>query len=154
MIQAWRIVKRRFADEAFSGEGARQYGGRWNTPGHAVVYVSETRALAMLEILAGLQSPSPIPAYALIVVKFDKALVERLDPTEVPQDWRSPHQRLATRQTGDRWLAEARSAVLRVPSAVVDDEFNYLLNPAHPDFAKIQIGSPEEIVFDPRLFAN
>ena len=154
MVSAWRIVKRRFVQEAFSGEGARRFGGRWNTPGNAVVYVSETRALAMLEVLAGLQSATPLPHFLLIPVRIPSTLIESVELTELPRDWRHGHARVKTREIGDLWLAEERSAVLRVPSAVVDGESNYLLNPAHRAFPKVRVGTPEELVFDPRLFAN
>jgi RES domain-containing protein len=151
MRAAWRIVKKRHAGSAFDGEGARRYGGRWNGPGTAVVYVSETRALAVLEVLVGVRSTQPIGAYVLIPIRFEPSLIEALRPDRLPEDWRRSPPRASTQRIGDAWVVEQRSAILRVPSVVVPDEFNYVINPAHADFARIEIGPPQEITIDPRL---
>lgn len=151
MLQAWRIVKRRYADTAFDGEGARLHGGRWNSPGRAVVYASESRALATLEVLTGLQSIAVAPAYVLMGVTFDEGWVSALDAEDLPEGWNRFPPTPASQHLGDDWLATERSAVLRVPSVIVPGEFNYLLNPTHPDFAAIKIGAPEELTLDPRL---
>lgn len=153
MISAWRIVKRRCADHAFDGDGARLYGGRWNSPGHPVVYVSESRALATLEVLAGLRQPGVMPAYVLIRVDVPEAIVSDLD-VELPSDWKAAPPTHSTQRLGDVWLGTQRSATLRVPSVVVPDEFNYLLNPVHRDFKSIRIGVPEVLHFDPRLLPH
>lgn len=151
MPAAWRIVKERHAAAAFDGEGARRFGGRWNSPGTAVVYVAETRALALLEVLVGLRSTRVLGTYVLIPVRFDDELVEEVAREGLPEGWRRSPPGPETRRAGDAWVAEARSAVLRVPSAVVPDESNFLLNPAHPDFGRIEIGEPEAFAVDPRL---
>lgn len=151
MLQAWRIVKRRHADKAFDGEGARLYGGRWNSPGVPVVYLAESRALAALEILAGLQSRESLQAYVLIKVRFEKKLVEQLPLDSLPGKWRTSPPQPDTQALGDLWVREARSAVLRVPSAVIPDEFNFLLNPAHPEFVTIEVSKPISFDLDPRL---
>lgn len=151
MVQAWRIVKHRHADHAFDGEGARLYGGRWNSPGVPVVYVAESRALAVLEILARLQSRATLHSYVLIGVRFAGELVEHLSSDSTPEDWRTSPPLPETQACGDRWVREARSAVLRVPSVVIPSESNFLLNPAHPNFAKIEILKPTPFDLDPRL---
>ena len=151
MPQAWRIVKERHANDAWDGEGARLYGGRWNSPGVPAVYASESRALATLEVLAGLQTNSPLPAYVLIPAEFDDSLVLEVELKEVPADWRTHPPPPSTQQLGDVWIGEGRSAVLRVPSALVPKESNYVLNPRHPDFSAIRIGEAEPISIDPRL---
>lgn len=151
MPTAWRIVKKRHVGSAFDGEGARRYGGRWNSLGAEVVYASETRALSLLEVLVGLRSVRPVQAYVLIPATFDDSMVIGMGTHELPSEWRRhpPHPR--TQRIGDHWVDQKRSAILRVPSAIVPDEFNYLLNPAHPNFRAIQIGAPEEVTIDPRL---
>ena len=154
MPQAWRIVKRRHASEAFNGEGARIYGGRWNSPGRSAVYVSETRALATLEMLAGIESTRAIGAYVLIGVSFDESLVAILKPGDLEDGWDANPPTHLSQAVGDRWLDEADSVVLRVPSVVVPAESNYVLNPTHPDFSKIQIGSQQELHIDPRLLSE
>ncbi len=151
MIHAWRITKRRYTGSAFDGEGARRYGGRWNSPGHAAVYVSETRALATLEILAGLRTPVVVPAYVLIGVEFDEVLVTSLDSADLPQSWKAYPPDPGTQMLGDRWIVAKESAVLRVPSALVPGEFNFVINPHHPDFGSIRIGEPEDLHLDPRM---
>jgi RES domain-containing protein len=127
------------------------YGGRWNSPGVPLVYVAESRALATLEILAGLQSRSTLEAYVLIEVAFAESLVEELQPESIPDEWRISPPRPETQAIGDRWVREARSAALRVPSVLVPTEFNFLLNPAHPEFGAIEIHEPTPFKLDPRL---
>jgi RES domain-containing protein len=150
-ITAWRIVKRRYVGAAFDGEGARRFGGRWNSPGTAVVYVSESRALALLEVLAGLRSVAPLPAYAMIPATFDKSLVRPIEQGALPSEWSRSPPLPAVQRIGDEWVARRESAVLRVPSVIVPDEYNYLLNPAHPAFNQITTGEPLNVAVDPRL---
>ncbi len=153
MPQAWRIVKERHAGTAFDGEGARLYGGRWNSPGVAAVYVSESRALATLEVLAGLQTNSPLPGYVLIPAEFDESLVVAIELEEVPADWRQNPPAPSTQRLGDDWIARGESVVLQVPSALVPKESNYVLNPLHPNFSAIHVGEPERLSLDPRLLS-
>ena len=151
MPQAWRIVKERHAGTAFDGEGARLYGGRWNSPGVAAVYVSESRALATLEVLTGLQTNSPLPGYVLIPAEFDDSLVVAIELEEVPADWRQNPPAPSTQRLGNDWIAQGESAVLRVPSVLVPKESNYVLNPRHPDFSAVMVGEPEPLSMDLRL---
>jgi RES domain-containing protein len=151
VITAWRIAKRRHAENAFDGEGARRYGGRWNSPGRPAVYVSESRALATLEILAGLETPAMMPAYVLIKVEFDHRLVTEFDVQRLPKGWNASPPGDATQKIGDDWLDSAASVALRVPSAVVPGEFNYVMNPLHPGFRAVKIGRPEQLYLDPRI---
>ena len=151
MPQAWRIVKERHAGTAFDGEGARLYGGRWNSPGVAAVYVSESRALATLEVLAGLQTNSPLPGYVLIPTEFDDSLVVAIELEEVPANWRQNPPAPSTQRLGNDWIAQGESAVLRVPSVLVPKESNYVLNPRHPDFSAVMVGEPEPLSMDLRL---
>ena len=151
MPRAWRILKKRHEKRAFDGEGARLYGGRWNSPGIPAVYASESRALATLEVLAGLQMNSPLPGYVLIPAEFDEALVEVIELNEVPADWRQHPPAPSTQRLGDDWISRGESAVLQVPSALVPKESNFVLNPRHPDFSAIHVGEPELLSLDPRL---
>ena len=89
MATCWRIVKNRHASTAFDGEGARLYGGRWNSPGTRMVYTSSTISLAVLEVLVNLQEASLLSSYSLISSSVDDALVERLDRSRLPDGWRS-----------------------------------------------------------------
>ena len=151
MPTVWRIVKNRYAGSAFDGEGARKYGGRWNSPGVPLAYASGTRALCLLEVLVGLGSVRPLPSYVLIPATFDDSLVLPVPLHDLPPDWRKSPPSPSTQGIGDRWAHQGTSAVLRVPNVIVPEEHNYLLNPAHPDFRLVQTGPPEEITIDSRL---
>lgn len=148
MKQAWRIVKAKHAATAFSGEGARLYGGRWNSVGTSVVYASGSKALAALESLVHL-NPPVLFKYVAIPIEFDESLLEKV--AALPVDWTEEPPPPVTKDIGDLWVKAARSAVLELPSVIIPGEPNYLLNPAHPDFKKIAIGKPEPFSFDPRL---
>jgi len=150
MPSAWRIVKAPHADRAFTGEGAWRTGGRWNSPGVPMVYASEHKSLAVLEILTHLD-PQEVSHHLTFRLAFDEALVERLPGERLPPGWRAEMPARAARDVGDAWARENRSAVLAVPSVLIPEEFNFLLNPNHADFRKIKIEKPTEFVFDPRL---
>jgi RES domain-containing protein len=150
-LSAWRITQRDFAASVFTGEGARLYGGRWNSPGVAIVYTAESRALAALEILVHLESPQLLESYLLFEVTFDESLVQELDRRNLPADWRRSPAPASTRAIGDIWAASADSPILLVPSTLISGEANFLLNPTHPNFAELEISAPEPFTFDPRL---
>jgi RES domain-containing protein len=149
-LHAWRLVKKKHAATAFNGEGARLYGGRWNSPGTRLVYASSSRALAALESLVHLNPPVHF-AYVAFSLRFTQTLVETLTPEDLPLDWRNEPASSATKAIGDRWVAQGRSAVLEVPSAVIPGESNFLFNPAHPGFDQVTIGPATPFAFDPRL---
>jgi len=150
MLEAWRVVKEKHVATAFSGEGAAKTGGRWNSRGVVVVYTSATRSLAALETLVHLNPPVMFN-YRIIRIEFDEAWVERLPLAALPSDWRTEPPPLSTRQLGDAWARSSRTAILAVPSVIIPEETNYVLNPAHPDFKKITICKPAPFTFDPRL---
>lgn len=150
-LVVWRLCAAKYASTAFDGEGARRYGGRWSPKGFRVNYTAESRALAVVEILAQVDERTRLVdlPWVLISAEFPESLVEK--PARYPTDWRQfPHSR-ATQAFGESWLKESRTAALRIPSVVVPGEFNYLLNPAHRDFARVKIAQPEPFTFDPRL---
>lgn len=150
MPYAWRIVKKQHAESAFSGKGAADYGGRWNSRGTAVVYVSSTKSLAALEMLVHL-NPPVLFRYVAIRVHFPQSLVERFPARKLPSNWRLSPPPAAAQWIGDHWVQTARSAILELPSAIIPGEPNYLINPAHSNFAQITIDPPEPFAFDPRL---
>ena len=150
-MTGWRLVKASLAGQAFTGEGARLYGGRWSSPGVPVVYVSETLSLAALEVLVHLQSSGLLASYVAFRVDFDRRGSRSVDPAHLPEDWRSWPSPPELRAIGDEWARRGRSLILEVPSAVVPREHNYLINPAHPGFAGLAIGPPQPFTFDSRL---
>jgi RES domain-containing protein len=153
MATGWRIVKSRYA-AAFDGEGARLYGGRWNSPGTRMVYTSSSISLAVLEVLVYLQKANLLSSYSLISASFDDAFVERLERSRLPDGWRTYPAPSELQRIGDEWVQSQGSAVLEVPSVIVERESNYLLNPAHPDFSSVVISEPEPFTFDERLLAE
>jgi RES domain-containing protein len=150
-ITAWRIVKARHAASAFDGEGARVAGGRWNSPGTPVVYTSQSAALAALELLVHLGRGSILLAYVLIPCTFGGAFVTRLDRIRLPKNWRSYPAPPELQLIGDEWAKSGMSAVMEVPSAVIEADSNYLLNPHHRDFQAIRVMNPQPFELDLRL---
>jgi RES domain-containing protein len=150
MPSAWRLTKTKYLSAAWDGEGARKAGGRWNSPGVAVVYTSGTLSLALVEVLVHL-SAEVLPAYSAVPVEFADALVTAVAPGRLPRNWKDSPPPQAVQAIGAEWVATGTSAVLRVPSVVIPGESNFILNPAHRDFGRIGIGTPMPFPFDPRL---
>ena len=154
MRKAWRIVKPCHIEDAFSGEGARRLGGRWNSVGTPMVYVAESRAQAALELLVHLDHGNVLDDYLCIPIRFSESLLRVLDTTLLRGDWRSHPPPWHVQAVGDQWAQNQASAVLEVSSALIPGERNYLLNPRHPDFDQVEIGAPEPFEFDPRMLKN
>lgn len=154
MPTGWRIVKTKYAAQAFDGEGARLYGGRWNSPGVRMVYTSENLALAALEILTHLGKSGLLASYSRCAVHFDESLITPLDRSLLPADWRTYPAPPELQLLGDTWVADSTSVVLEVPSVLIETESNYLINPLHPDFSTLVIDRPEPFDFDSRLIAR
>jgi RES domain-containing protein len=153
MPAGWRIVPTRRAAAAFTGQGARLYGARWNSPGIALVYTSEHLSLAALEVLVHRHLHRWMWEYFAYRAEWDEELMQRLPSAALPPDWRGEPPADGLRALGDTWVRENRSAVLAVPSVIIPEEQSFLLNPAHPDFKQIRIGKPQPFVSDPRLVA-
>ena len=150
-MQAFRIVKKRHVLSAFSGDGARAFGGRWNFPGTPMVYAAHTRALAALESLAHFGGAERRMDFVTFEIECPDRLAIRLEAAGLPRDWRSPEPGAATQTLGSEWQRGGRSAALIVPSVLVPQEHCVLLNPEHPDTDKILVSYPEPFTFDARL---
>jgi RES domain-containing protein len=151
-VRVYRAFQTKHEPAAFSGEGARRYGGRWNSPGVPVVYTAENFSLALLEIMVNV-SNSHIPVdmvYATVDIPDDVAL-DTLDPNVLPANWFEYPAPAECQRLGDRWAASGSSVGLRVPSAIARIEKNVLLNPAHRDFARLTIGESDTLSIDARL---
>lgn len=150
-VLAWRLCATNRTPWAFLGEGSARRGGRWNQPGVRIVYCAESRSLAALEVLVHTDDAARLGAidWTCIPATIPSELVEK--PSRFPASWRHYPHTPETREFGTQWAHEKRSAALRVPSVVVSGEFNYLLNPLHPDFGQVKIGEAERFTFDPRL---
>jgi RES domain-containing protein len=157
LIEAYRITKEPNEAKAFSGQGAKDWGGRWNSRGVAVVYTAAHRSLSILEVLvhvkggAGIGSAAISAPFYIYGVSFDAALLEEMPISSLPTGWNSEPPTTSSQSLGDAWVSTASSPVLSVPSVIVPEERNYVLNPNHPRFSEIQIGSPAVCSVDPRL---
>jgi RES domain-containing protein len=123
----------------YEREGARLYGGRWNSAGHAAVYAAGSRALAVLGMLVHLDGPQLLSSYLLYEAEFPESLTTELSAGDLPQDWREDPAPRSTQKIGDAWIQSGAFAVLRVPSVLIPQEHNYLLNPCHAEFGTIRI---------------
>lgn len=150
-MRAFRIVKKRHALTAFSGDGARAYGGRWNFPGAPMVYAAHTRALAALESLAHYGGAERRLEFVTFEIEIPDKLAIRVEAGALPRDWRKDDPGTSTQELGSDWQRGGRSAVLVVPSVLVPPESCVLLNPEHPDIDKIMVMYPEPFTFDARL---
>lgn len=150
-ITVWRIVKAKFAQSAFNGEGAKLVGGRWNKAGIPMVYTAESVSLAIIEMRVHLTTDEMLKPYRLIRATLPESLIESVDRKDLPADWSDDEAPRSVKQIGSRWIRHGIRCVLRVPSAIVPYDFNYLLNPNHPDFVQIIIGKPEPFTFNLRL---
>jgi len=147
----WRLTRKKYAGEAFTGEGARRFGGRFNSPGTRAVYAAESLALALVETLVGLTDYADLYRYVFFRVELDEEHVEVLSREKLPEGWDARPPTGASRQVGDAWLREGWPLALRVPSVVVPYSYNYVLNPDHPAFREIETHDAEELPVDPRL---
>jgi RES domain-containing protein len=151
-LQVWRLTRRAYALTPFDGLGPARGGGRWNSRGPYVAYAASSRALAVLEVQVHIDRTLAPTDYVFIEATVPEDAIEVLDLSRLPSSWRAEPPPSALREIGDRWVREGRSLALTVPSVVVPEEVNVLLNPAHPRFSDVRIvGSPQPAVLDPRL---
>lgn len=150
-ITTWRICAPKYAHSAYSGEGARLHSGRWNSKGRSAVYSSESISLAVLEQLVHVEDPAVLDAFVVVSATLEEESIEVLSPSSLPDDWRAYPAPPSLKAIGDAWLSEGRSLALRVPSVTVRGQYNYLINPAHPDIASIRVSEPEPLDLDPRI---
>lgn len=149
MVHGYRLVKKKWARDAFTGDGARLYGGRWNSRGYPCIYLAASESLAMLEVMVHLNSYAQLRHYQLFRVSFAEAALDVLDGKDLPDNWRDDAAPQETALLGNRWLErDPPGLALSVPSVIVPRELNYLVNPAHPDFSSITAGA-ELMSFDP-----
>lgn len=149
MLYGYRLVKKKWAREAFTGEGARLFGGRWNSRGYPCVYLAGSESLAMLEVMVHLDAHALLRQYRLFRVAIPDTELDHLAKGDLPDNWRDELAPEETALLGNRWLEEEPAGLaLSVPSVIVPRELNYLLNPGHPDFQDL-VGQAEELDFDP-----
>ena len=152
MIQAYRIVKKKWANSAFDGEGARLYGGRWNSAGKSCVYVASTESLAILEVLVHLNDSTMFDDFTIFILSLEASDIMTLEHENLPDNWRENPAPSETAELGDEWLTSNLSAALATPSTIVPRELNYLLNTSHPRYKEIIATASElDLKLDSRL---
>jgi RES domain-containing protein len=152
-VIVYRICKATYAKAAFSGAGGLKASGRWHHKGQPIVYAAGSLALAALEYLVHLGRHDIKMRFVSVRATLPGDIgLEVVDAASLPKNWNAAPPLDFTMALGSRWCAELRSTVLKVPSAVVPAEFNFLLNPKHPDFQRIKVSRPEPFFFDPRLW--
>lgn len=148
----FRLSKSKYAGD-LSGKGTEKSGGRWNSKGTALLYTSASRALCTTEIAVHTPLGNlPLDYQIITLIIPDDVGIKELEVSELTAGWDSIPHLHHTQEIGDQFVAEQKKMVLKVPSVVVPGDYNYLLNPAHPDFNKIKILSIEPFNFDKRLF--
>jgi len=150
----WAFRVCRASHPSYDGEGARRFGGRWNSKGTKVLYMSESRALAVLEVLVHFTNTLP-DKYVIGSAEIPDDLAMDVSEVELGDNWQTPlpEEQALTRRIGDEWTRSGRSAVLRVPSVIVF-ETNLILNPEHPDFSRVHFLDPQPFHFDARLLRS
>lgn len=151
-VTAWRIAKSKYSlAEAFSGTGAEIAGGCWNKIGTPVIYLAQNTSLAILELLVHLDHNAQLERYVLYKVTFPDNFISEIPLKKLPAYWNESPPHMEIQQLGTHWANELTSPVLKVPSAIVPTESNYILNPEHPKINKIKIAGPQPIEIDSRL---
>ncbi len=153
MNRVYRILRKAYAERPFSGEGAYRFGARWSRVGTRIAYTAEHLSLAMVEYFVHLEVGDP-PTDLVVAAADVPESVSRtaVSTDELPADWRAMPALPRLAAIGDRFVSEAKYAVLLVPSAVVPVEFNWLLNPAHREFERITLLPVESFAYDARFF--
>jgi RES domain-containing protein len=147
----YRLSKQKFARD-LSGRGAETSGGRWNSRGVPMLYTSESRALCVAEIAVHTPLGIVPEDYVLVSIEIPEVEMAEVAVGSLPPDWKVfPHAR-STQTIGDRFILDGEHLVLKVPSAVVQGDYNYLVNPLHPDFPRVKVIKTEAFSFDTRLF--
>ena len=150
-MQVWRLFPERFRTTPFTGVGGLYAASRWNHLGIQMVYTATSRALAALEFFVNLE-PNEAPNDLLLAeASVPDELIERLDVNLLPADWRELDNEFC-RDSGSDWATSGRSPALEVPSAVLEDEWNVLLNPKQVEFGRIRIAAPKPFRYDERMF--
>jgi len=149
----YRVLRKAYVKDPFDGEGAFRFGGRWSSPGVRLSYTSEHQSLAMLEYFVHLDSGDPPPDLVLAVAEMPPSLAsQRVPVSDLPVNWRETPAPPSLAIFGDEFAKRSESVALVVPSALAPSEFNWLLNPTHPDFPRIVIRDVEPLGYDERMF--
>jgi RES domain-containing protein len=151
-LTVFRLGKQAYRAQLFSGQGGLYASGRWTPKGQPVVYTSDSISLAVLEYTANYRGRGWVPATVLGRASIPAGVrIETVRPDDLPSRWFAADPPPRLQEIGGQWLRRGKSAVLQVPSAIVIEEWNYLLNPLHADFGKLSFTAPKPFSFDRRL---
>jgi RES domain-containing protein len=152
---AWRLVPARHQLDAFTGDGARIAGGRWNMRGTRAVYLASSLALAAGETMFYTGGAVHTIPYVVFRVEIPQEIqISALPLSDLPSTWRVEPPPESVKRMGTEWVVSGVAAVLRVPSVLFPAETNYLVNPAHKDFHRLKISKPESFSFNPRMWKS
>lgn len=146
----YRLVRQPYARQ-LTGEGAALFGGRWNSVGHPVIYASEYRSLAVLEYRAN--NPLPIQDLMMLALNVPDTSMQEITIDSLPESWQKYSYESPVAHLGDEWLTQQTSLMLKVPSAIVPEEFNVLINPLHPLMSEVQIEALLPFLIDSRMYS-
>lgn len=147
----YRICKSKYHKD-LSGAGAEKFGGRWNSKGVPMLYTSESAALCMLEVLVHIPKSSIPDDFVMISLSVPDDNVEAVDESTLPKKWNDFPIIYGTATIGDNFIRQRTALTLKVPSSIVPESYNYLINPLHPDITKVKIEKVMKTPFDKRLF--
>ncbi len=151
-MEVFRLQNKKYPI-TLSGKGAALTGARWNSKGTEVIYTAQNRALAMAEVAVHLTVATLPKGFCMVTISMpDEIEIFSFDSQKLPKDWNVFPENIITQKLGDEFIRENKFAVMKVPSAVVKGEFNYLINPYHTYFNTIKISNQEDFPFDKRIF--
>ena len=149
-MKVYRIVKEKFVGD-LSGEGARLFGGRWNKQGDALLYCSEHLSLCVLEILVHTEQQLISNDFWFVEIEIPDSNIVTIKPNKLPSTWRANPPASSTQVFGSEWLKSQKSLAIKVPSAVLPNEFNILVNPIHKHFSEVKIKKKSVLDLDSRV---
>jgi RES domain-containing protein len=153
LTRVYRVLRKKYAHAPFDGEGAFRYGGRWSSPGTRLSYTSEHQSLALLEYFVHLDQDDPPADLVLAIAEIPDDLPRsQAKLSQLPANWRDPIAPPELAQIGDQFVRRREHCLLLVPSAIVPAEFNWLINPDHPDYARLVVHNLEPLSYDTRMF--
>lgn len=148
-MEVYRISKTKWAGD-LSGEGARLYGGRWNRKGTSCLYTSSSRSLAILEFSVNVSLDEVPRSLSIVTLKLPDQFLE-VALQDLPGNWKDVPAPASTREFGTKLLQEGKHLIIRLPSAVIPQEFNFIINPAHKDLKLCKVLSVDDLVYDVRI---
>lgn len=153
-MNVFRIAKTAYIND-LTGTGAKSYGGRWNRKGTAMIYTAESRSLASVEYLVHMPMAITPNDLSIACIEIPDGITSlQFEASRLPKNWREYPAPDSLATMGNGWAKEGKSLLLRVPSAVIEDEFNILINPLHSDFKAVKITEVKKYFFDDRLMRH